>query len=136
MEVVIDYVPQTRESRLRKIPIVKKVEGEGIAVVSDSEKTSTEKSKIPRRKMWLAIGTTGSILCIGYRRYGHLCCSSVERIYNYESPIIMPNIKSTNTLNLTFFWKQCKIWNQKTIAHFYGFWSKSAKRTKDAYSKK
>ena len=37
-EVVVDYVPQTRESRLVKVPIVKRVAGADLAVVSESEK--------------------------------------------------------------------------------------------------
>lgn len=37
-EVVVDYVPQTRESRLVKVPIVKRVAGTDLAVVSESEK--------------------------------------------------------------------------------------------------
>jgi hypothetical protein len=37
-EATIEYLPQKRESRLKKVPIVKRIEGEGIAVVSDSEK--------------------------------------------------------------------------------------------------
>jgi hypothetical protein len=37
-EVAIIYQPQSRESRLIKIPIVKKIEGEGITIVSESEK--------------------------------------------------------------------------------------------------
>jgi hypothetical protein len=37
-EVTIDYVPQTRESRLVKVPIVKSVAGTDLVVVSDLEK--------------------------------------------------------------------------------------------------
>ena len=37
-EVVVDYVPQTRESKLVKVPIVKRVAGADLAVVSESEK--------------------------------------------------------------------------------------------------
>ena len=34
----MDYVPQTREARLVKVPIVKSVAGSDLAVVSESEK--------------------------------------------------------------------------------------------------
>jgi len=37
-EVTVGYVPQTRESRLIKIPIVKSIGGRDLAVVSESEK--------------------------------------------------------------------------------------------------
>jgi hypothetical protein len=38
-EIIIEYVPKTKESRLVKIPIVKSVAGSNIAVVSSSEKS-------------------------------------------------------------------------------------------------
>jgi hypothetical protein len=37
-EVTVQYVPQTRESRLIKIPIVKRVRGGDLDVVSESDK--------------------------------------------------------------------------------------------------
>ena len=37
-ETTINYTREHRESRLRRIPAVKKVEGQGVAIVSDSEK--------------------------------------------------------------------------------------------------
>ncbi len=37
-EIVVDYVPQSRESRLVKVPTVKSVEGTGLIVVSSSAK--------------------------------------------------------------------------------------------------
>ena len=37
-EVKVEYTPQTKKAKLREIPIVKKIEGEGIAIVSDIEK--------------------------------------------------------------------------------------------------
>ena len=37
-EVVVQYVPQTRESRLVKIPTVKSVAGAGLTVVSSAAK--------------------------------------------------------------------------------------------------
>ena len=38
-EIIVEYIPQTRESKLREIPIVKSVAGTDLAVVSESEKT-------------------------------------------------------------------------------------------------
>jgi hypothetical protein len=38
-EVTVEYVPQTRESRLIRIPIVKRFEGVELAVVSESDKS-------------------------------------------------------------------------------------------------
>jgi hypothetical protein len=37
-EVVVDYIPQTRQSRLVKVPIVKSVAGADLVVVSQTEK--------------------------------------------------------------------------------------------------
>jgi hypothetical protein len=37
-EVTVDYVPQTRESKFVKVPIVKSIAGADLAVVSESEK--------------------------------------------------------------------------------------------------
>ena len=37
-EVTVDYVPQTRESRLVKVPIVKSIAGTDLTIVSDLEK--------------------------------------------------------------------------------------------------
>ena len=37
-EIEVEYTSQTKKAKLREIPIVKKVEGDGIAIVSDSEK--------------------------------------------------------------------------------------------------
>jgi hypothetical protein len=38
-EITVDYVPQTRQSRLVKVPTVRSVAGADLAVVSESEKT-------------------------------------------------------------------------------------------------
>jgi hypothetical protein len=58
-EVVVDYVPQTRGSRLVKVPIVKSVAGADLAVVSELEKDiyreieETEKKElISKRDEW------------------------------------------------------------------------------------
>jgi hypothetical protein len=58
-EVTIEYHPQKRESRLKKIPIVKRIEGAGIAVVSNSEKAiyreiedTMKKDLISKRDEW------------------------------------------------------------------------------------
>lgn len=37
-EATIEYLQQSRESRLRRVPMVKRVEGQGVAIVSDREK--------------------------------------------------------------------------------------------------
>lgn len=37
-EISIEYTPETKKAMLKEVPIVKKIEGEGIAIVSDSEK--------------------------------------------------------------------------------------------------
>ena len=37
-EVTVDYVPQTRESKFVRVPIVKSVAGTDLAVISESEK--------------------------------------------------------------------------------------------------
>jgi hypothetical protein len=39
-EVIVEYVPQTKESKLIRIPIVKRFEGVDLAVVSLSDKNS------------------------------------------------------------------------------------------------
>ena len=58
-EVTVDYVPQTRESRLVKVPIVKSVAGTDLVVVSESEKDiyyeiekTTKKEYISKRDSW------------------------------------------------------------------------------------
>jgi hypothetical protein len=58
-EATVEYLPQKRESRLRKVPIVRRIEGEGIVVVSDSEKdiyreieNTMEKDMISKRDEW------------------------------------------------------------------------------------
>jgi hypothetical protein len=58
-EATVEYFPQSRESRLKKVPIVKRIEGEGIAVVSDSEKDvyreieeTEKKDLISKRDEW------------------------------------------------------------------------------------
>jgi hypothetical protein len=38
-EIIVEYVPKTKESRLVKIPIVKSVAGSNLSVVSSSEKS-------------------------------------------------------------------------------------------------
>jgi hypothetical protein len=58
-EVIVDYVPLTRESRLVKVPSVKSVVGDDLAVVSeleqdlyrDIEKT-TKKEQLSKRDDW------------------------------------------------------------------------------------
>jgi hypothetical protein len=37
-EVILDYFPQTRESKFVRVPIVKSVEGTGFSIISESEK--------------------------------------------------------------------------------------------------
>lgn len=58
-EVNVDYVPQTRESRFVKVPIVKSVAGKDLAVVSDVEKDiyreieeTAKKELISKRDEW------------------------------------------------------------------------------------
>jgi hypothetical protein len=58
-EVAVNYVPQTRESRLIKVPIVKSVAGADLAVVSELEKdiyrdiSETEKKELmSKRDEW------------------------------------------------------------------------------------
>ncbi len=58
-EVSVDYVPQTRESRLIKVPIVKSVAGANLAVVSESEKDiyreieeNMKKELVSKRDEW------------------------------------------------------------------------------------
>jgi hypothetical protein len=38
-EIAVEYVPQSKESRLVKVPTVKSVEGAGLIVVSSSAKS-------------------------------------------------------------------------------------------------
>ena len=58
-EVAVDYVPQTRESRFVKVPIVKSVAGADLAVVSESEKDiyrgiekTMKKEQLSKRDDW------------------------------------------------------------------------------------
>ena len=58
-ELTVDYVPQIRESRFVKVPIVKSVAGTGLVVVSESEKNiyceiekTTKKEYIGKRDDW------------------------------------------------------------------------------------
>lgn len=58
-EATIEYLPQKRESKPKRVPIVKRIEGEGIAVVSESEKDiyrkieeTMEKDVISKRDEW------------------------------------------------------------------------------------
>jgi hypothetical protein len=58
-EVIVDYVPLTRESRLVKIPSVKSVVGADLAVVSESEQDlyrniekTTKKEQLSKRDDW------------------------------------------------------------------------------------
>jgi hypothetical protein len=58
-EVTVDYVPITRESRLIKIPSVKSVTGNDLAVISESEKDlyrdiekTTKKEQFSKRDDW------------------------------------------------------------------------------------
>jgi hypothetical protein len=58
-EATIECPPQKRESRLKKVSIVKRIEGEGIAVVSESEKAiyreiedTMKKDVISKRDEW------------------------------------------------------------------------------------
>lgn len=57
--IVIDYVPQTRESRLVKIPTVKSVASSNLTVVSSSKKgiyrdlqQDSKKESINKRDEW------------------------------------------------------------------------------------
>ena len=58
-EVTVDYVPQTRESKFVKVPIVKSVAGKDLAVVSESEKDiyrgiekTMKKEQLSKRDDW------------------------------------------------------------------------------------
>jgi hypothetical protein len=58
-EVTVDYVPQTRESRLVKVPSVRSVAGADLVVVSDSERDiyididrTMKKEHISKRDDW------------------------------------------------------------------------------------
>jgi len=58
-EVTVDYVPQTRESKFVKVPIVKSVAGSDLAVVSESEKDiyrgiekTIKKEQLSKRDDW------------------------------------------------------------------------------------
>ena len=58
-EVTVEYVPQTRESRLIRIPIVKRFEGVDLAVVSESDKSiyheieeTMKKELVSKRDEW------------------------------------------------------------------------------------
>ncbi len=58
-KVTVDYVPQTRESKLIRIPIIKRFEGEDLAVVSESNKSiyrkmeeTMKKESISKRDEW------------------------------------------------------------------------------------
>jgi hypothetical protein len=58
-EVTLDYMPQTRESRLVKVPSVKSVAGDGLAVISESEKDvyreiekTIKKEQLSKRDDW------------------------------------------------------------------------------------
>ena len=49
-EEAVDYVPVDRKAAYRKIPIVKKIQGEGIAVVSESEKNIYHERQNTRKR--------------------------------------------------------------------------------------
>ena len=49
-EMIQEYVHQTRESQLVKVPIMKSVAGEDFAEASSPKTIFTDKSKRPRRK--------------------------------------------------------------------------------------
>jgi hypothetical protein len=58
-EIIVEYVPKTKESRLVKIPVVKSVAGSNIAVASSSEKSvyldieqDLKKEIQSRRDLW------------------------------------------------------------------------------------
>jgi len=58
-EIAVDYVPQTRQSRLVKIPTVKSVAGADLAVISDSEngmyleiEKRMKKERLNKRDYW------------------------------------------------------------------------------------
>ena len=58
-EVIVEYVPKTRESRLIKIPIVKNFGGVDLAVVSESDKNiyreiedTNKKDSVTKRDEW------------------------------------------------------------------------------------
>lgn len=50
----IEYVPQDRKARYRKIPIAKKIEGCGFAVISDSEKKLYREMEKTKKKEWIS----------------------------------------------------------------------------------
>ena len=49
-EIKKEYTPQTKITNLREIPIVRKIEGEGIVVISENEKQTYHEMKETRRK--------------------------------------------------------------------------------------
>ena len=58
-EITIEYTPQTKKASLRKVPIVTKVQGDDLAVVSDSERRiyeeiqeTVKKEVDSKRKKW------------------------------------------------------------------------------------
>ena len=58
-EITFYYLPQNKKARLRKVPLLKKIEGDGIAVISGSEKEiyreiqeTMKKDVISKRDEW------------------------------------------------------------------------------------
>jgi hypothetical protein len=49
-EITIEYTPQTKKAMLKEVPIIKKIEGEGIAIVSESEKHIYQEMQETRKK--------------------------------------------------------------------------------------
>jgi hypothetical protein len=54
METTIDYVPQTRESKFIRVPIVKALAGTGLTVISESEKELYDKIEKTAKKEYIA----------------------------------------------------------------------------------
>jgi hypothetical protein len=49
-EITIEYTPQTKKATLKEVPIIKKIEAEGIVIVSDSEKHIYQEIQETRKK--------------------------------------------------------------------------------------
>jgi hypothetical protein len=49
-EITIEYTLQTKKAMLKELPIIKKIEGEGIAIVSDREKHIYQEIQETRKK--------------------------------------------------------------------------------------
>ena len=51
-EITFEYTPQSKKANLKEVPIIKKIEGDGIAIVSESEKhIYTEMQETMKREL-------------------------------------------------------------------------------------